>query len=151
MKPEYNNWMPNLLRCVGLLCVITLGLMTTIGSGPGGSTVREEPGWYGFSQGWNYWDSDVKGKVGHRLHVSTPRGKCKPGGYHWTDVSVISGSLPPGLSLNSAPWTITGISTKRGHWIVRMKLDNVKCGGKYYKGFEQELRFHITGSGRVIQ
>jgi hypothetical protein len=56
--------------------------------------------------------------------------------------------LPPGLSFSSA-YYITGIPTERGHWIVTVELYDLSANGRTYNGFQQQLRFHITGSGRV--
>ena len=112
------------------------------------TTTTRKPGFYGFTSYWNNYNGDINGEVGHQLYVSNPKAICEPG--TWTgNPSIISGTLPPGLILNSAPWTITGIPTERGHWIVRMKLSNVTCNSSNYDGFEQELRFHITGTGKV--
>ncbi len=132
-----------------LSCVIALGLISIVGSGPTTRQVRKKsPGLYSLKR-WNNWNSDVNGKVGHRLYVHNPTADCRPSGKWTASVRIISGRLPPGLTLSSAPWNIKGIPTKRGHWIVKIRLYNVKCGGKSYKGFEQELRFHIAGTGRV--
>jgi len=47
---------------------------------------------------------------------------------------------------------ITGIPTARGHWIVTVSISNIQCNGLIYGtlAFQQQLRFHITGSGEVI-
>ena len=111
-------------------------------------TRTQEPGWYGITNGWNHWMSDVNGKVGHRLFVSAPQGRCLPSRSWSADTTITSGSLPPGMDFGSGD-SITGIPTKRGHWIVNLKLSNIKCGEFYYKDFTQELRFHISGTGRV--
>lgn len=108
-----------------------------------------KPGWYGISQGWNNWSTNVDGQVGYQLFVSGPTGRCEPSKSWTASSSVVSGTLPPGLTLNSAPFTITGIPRERGHWIVKLRMSNIECGGLYYKDFEQELNFHITGTGKV--
>lgn len=108
-----------------------------------------KPGWYGITEGWNNWVRDVDGQVGYQLYVSGPKGRCEPSKSWTANSTIVSGSLPPGLTLNSAPSTITGIPRERGHWIVKLKMYNIECGGNYYKDFEQELNFHITGSGKV--
>lgn len=97
---------------------------------------------------------DIDGEVGHPVYVGNPTASCQPGGDWSLDVSVSSGSLPPGVHLSDESGkygVIEGIPTDRGHWIVEMKADNLKCNGEYYMGFTQQLRFHISGSGRVIQ
>jgi len=66
---------------------------------------------------------------------------------------VASGSLPPGLVMNSNG-SINGIPTQRGHWIVRMQVANATCGGQAFPNMTawySDIRFHITGSGQVVQ
>lgn len=122
---------------------------------------QKKPGLYG-TKGWSYgqcyfgggglgdcFSKDIDGKVGYRLFVNGPRSTCEPDG-SWTSSSVVidSGSLPPGLSLNSK-FHIEGIPQKRGHWIVKLRIQDMYCSGKKFYGIKQELRFHITGSGKV--
>ena|SRR5215469_13638837 len=107
------------------------------------------PGLYGL-EGWQWGRSDIDGEVGHPLSTASPHANCVPGGNWSANVRIVSGQLPPGMTLNPAPWTITGLPTERGHWIVRIELYDVKCGAQYYQGITQELRFHITGSGKVV-
>jgi len=97
---------------------------------------------------------DIDGEVGHPVYVGSPRANCKPSGNWSLNVEVSDGTLPPGLSLSTVSGeygVIKGIPTSRGHWIVEMRAYDLKCEGKYYMGFTQQLRFHISGSGRVIQ
>lgn len=108
-----------------------------------------KPGWYGIVQGWNNWTTNVEGQVGYQLYVSGPTGRCEPSKSWSGGASLIAGTLPPGLTLNSAPFTISGIPKERGHWLVKLRMSNIQCGGLYYKDFEQELNFHITGTGKV--
>ena len=134
--------------------LILLGfIFTIIGSATTKKThtVKEAAGWYGisYSDSWNGGQSDIDGRIGYALFVSSPRGRCAPLGNWTANTSIVSGTLPPGMTLNSAPSTITGTPTDRGHWIVKLKMSNITCNGSYYKDFEQELRFHITGSGKV--
>ena len=123
-------------------------------------TKPREPGLYhnGYIERWNGGNSEVNGEVGHRLYVSYPTAKCintigGDSGNWYAKNEIVSGQLPPGIAFNSNDWGISGIPTERGHWIVQLRLYNVKCNELYYKDseFTQELRFHITGSGRVIQ
>lgn len=93
---------------------------------------------------------DIDGEVGHPLTVWNPTATCEPS-HNWTlDAQVVSGSLPPGLDFGKS-WQIEGIPTKRGHWIVTVRASNLMCEGSSYMGFTQQLRFHITGTGDVIQ
>lgn len=96
---------------------------------------------------------DVDGQVGYPLYVRGPQASCRPGP-HWSAQSYVeTGTLPPGIAMNyqGEPGTLGGIPTERGHWIVRMRISNIQCNGYNYRGFNQEVRFHITGSGQVIQ
>lgn len=111
---------------------------------------REEPGLYNLT-GWNGWTADINGEVGHPLSVGAPTARCAPTG-NWTTSGayIASGTLPPGLEMAKTPPYISGIPRERGHWIVKAKIDTVYCNGATYKGIDQELRFHITGSGKVV-
>jgi len=92
---------------------------------------------------------DINAKVGYKLYVGGLRANCEPGGNWSTSRRILaSGTLPPGMSFQDGS-IIKGIPEKRGHWIVRIKVENLYCGGKSYYGLEQELRFHVTGSGKV--
>lgn len=97
-------------------------------------------------------DKDIDGKVGYPLHVNGPSAVCRPAGGFTGYPSVVKGVLPPGLNFQGGE--IKGIPTERGNWIVTVALSGITCNGSAYKGyerFEQQLRFHITGSGVVIQ
>lgn len=138
---------------IGALILIGF-IITIIGSAASQKTrtVVEKPGWYGVSSWWNNGQSDIDGKIGYPLYVSNPKGRYVPAETGWSaKINVVSGTFPPGIILNDAPWTISGTPTEqaRGHWKVKLKLSNIKCGESYYADFEQELRFHITGSGKV--
>ena len=116
-------------------------------------------------KGWNYTPAyfdgveghegtvdgiDINGEVGHPLDVNGPTALCEPS-RNWTlDVEVTSGTLPPGLEFGNS-WHVQGIPTKRGHWIVTVHAYNFTCESEKYMGFTQQLRFHITGTGDVIQ
>jgi hypothetical protein len=109
------------------------------------------PGLYRLN-GWNGTrsDIDVEGEVGHQLYVSAPTADCEPSNNWSSNTSVSSGSLPPGLSMDEHG-LISGIPTDRGHWIVEMQDSDVECGGQSFEGYTQQLRFHITGSGKVVE
>lgn len=96
---------------------------------------------------------DVDGQVGYPLYVSAPTARCRPGP-GWSGQSYVeTGSLPPGVNLNHEGKidVIGGIPTERGHWIVGLRMANIQCNGSYFKDFTQQIRFHITGSGQVVQ
>lgn len=114
------------------------------------------PGLYNL-KGWNGGlvsngkgqDVDIDGTVGHPITVGGPTASTVPSGTGWSlSNRIISGSLPPGLNIQDND-TITGIPTERGHWIVSIEIFNVKFNGSSYQGYTQQLRFHITGSGKV--
>lgn len=117
------------------------------------------PGLYGDVSGWGggyHSDRDINGEIGHPLTVGGPGAKCvnvRGGGNgNWSGYTrVSSGSLPDGLSMQN-DGDITGIPTARGHWIVTVSISNIQCNGLIYGtlAFQQQLRFHITGSGEVI-
>jgi hypothetical protein len=101
-------------------------------------------------RGWNNWYGDIDGEVGHRTYVPGPTARCLPSHTWNSSYRIQSGSLPPGMDIDNA-FNIVGIPTERGHWIVTLELYDVNCEGGSYQGLTQELRFHITGSGRVVQ
>ncbi len=112
------------------------------------------PSYGGSGEGVAY-GTDLNGEVGHPLYVSSPTANCTNDSGQsasWTIApSIISGSLPPGITLNSSSFDIEGIPTERGHWIVKIHSGGLVCDGNSFHGFSQELRFHITGSGKVVQ
>jgi hypothetical protein len=151
--------------------ILTVSLATILSlvaciPGPGSSYHQENPGMYGLT-GWFGQDAwynrdrqiniaggvDINGEVGHPLYVGGPRARCTgPGGSNpgWSaSHRVTSGELPPGIDFESNSSGLQGIPTERGHWIVQLELDNVTCNGTTYAGVTQELRFHISGTGRV--
>jgi hypothetical protein len=114
--------------------------------------------WGEYGKGWGPWGKgcnrsgadDIDGEVGHPIAIASPSAYCNGEFGNWTAaVRIVSGQLPPGLHFDGR--AIVGIPTERGHWIVRLELYNVQCGGDRYEGFEQELRFHISGSGKVVE
>lgn len=125
----------------------TIGFLIACASTP--QEQQRSPGLYNL-KGWNYWNGDANGKVGHEVFISGPRALCVPSHRWSSSMQILSGSLPPGLSMDSA-YNIKGIPTRRGHWIIKLKLYDVECGGSRYEGLTQELRIHITGSGRVVE
>jgi hypothetical protein len=107
------------------------------------------PGLYGLEL-WG--PPDIKGEVGYPLFVNGPRAWCLPTRRFSGSVEIVSGRLPPGLNIDYGEGLhIRGIPTERGHWIVRIRYYDIHCNDKVYTGDTAELRFHITGSGRVHQ
>ena len=142
---------------------IVIGFSST---GVGARSSQEAPGLYrmtGWSVGGNSYQYawvpgaaenvaygiDVNGELGHPLYVSAPTGHCTATDFTATK-GIRSGRFPGGVSMDSNG-AITGIPTERGHFIVTLALSELTCNGSTYTGFRQELRFHITGSGQVVQ
>ena len=103
--------------------------------------------------------TDIDGKVGYPLNVDTPRAACRENAKDDTFITwiynptITSGTLPPGVAFgdSNAGFPITGIPTQRGHYIVTVASGPINCNGETFNGFTQQLRFHITGSGEVVQ
>lgn len=110
----------------------------------------QQPGLYALT-GWNSGIGDINGEVGHRMDVNGPTANAVPGGHWKSSYRIISGSLPPGLEIDNAHDHIVGIPERRGHWVVVLELYDVSTDDNSYQGFTQELRFHITGSGTVVE
>ena len=95
---------------------------------------------------------DINGQVGYRLVVPAPTSGCAGSDFGYGGPVRGGATLPPGLGWDAlGNDTISGIPTERGHWIVQIERLEIVCNGITYNGFRQELRFHITGSGRVVQ
>ena len=100
---------------------------------------------------------DIDGKVGYSLTAYGPRAVCKDDNGQdatWTlSPTIESGTLPPGVAIGSpdSGFSISGIPTQRGHYIVTISFGSQHCNGTPEPAFVQQLRFHITGSGEVVQ
>jgi hypothetical protein len=132
------------------LCAAGFGLLTGCADlfDEDASRETEKPGLYDVE----FIGGDINGEIGHPLSVSSARGRCVPDQKSWTASShIISGSLPPGLNINDHNSGISGIPTERGHWIVKQELYNSECSGMSMNDHVRDLRFHITGSGKVVQ
>lgn len=108
------------------------------------------PGLYNLT-GWGGWGADFDGEIGRPIWVIGPQANCRPSQQWSSHYRIISGQLPPGVYIRNDNYYIEGIPEDRGHYIVKLELYDILCGGTYYNGFTQELRFHITGSGRVVR
>ena len=93
---------------------------------------------------------DIDGKVGHRLFVEGCHAECVPGPLWTAHYRIVSGNLPPGMDFAPNASDITGVPTESGHWIVQVELYDVLCNDKNYVDVRQELRFHISGTGKVV-
>jgi len=92
--------------------------------------------------------ADINGEVGMAFGICSPRMTTYPAGADWNaSTSLVSGKLPPGLRLDGL--NIQGIPTEPGHWVIKLEVNNIRVLGKSIKPFQQELRIHITGSGKV--
>lgn len=138
---------------------------------------QKTAGFYG-SGSWGNSDRDINGEVGHELSTyslaSQGNYTCSSGletswveggllannwkqsymepGRDGSKVKIIAGTLPPGLTMthNEGRYFYEGIPTERGHWIVEIEVFP-ECEGKSYNSFTRQLRFHITGTGKVIK
>lgn len=119
-------------------------------------------GWKGstcFDQEMSCTDVDYDLQVGYPMTLQGPEVNCYPN-WRWesTPTTIESGTLPPGMKFVHGRWgggyggmveSITGIPTERGHWIVKLRMGTILCNGDTYKGYVQDVRFHVTGTGVV--
>lgn len=154
------------VKALLLACFVTIFLVGCIPNNQYQPVAKtKKPGIYNV-KGWNYapcsffnknalgncTSKDIDGKVGYPLYVEGLRANCVPSGKWKISKKIItSGTFPPGISFDGNRSAIKGIPEKRGHWIVRLKVEYLYCNDKSFWGLEQELRFHITGSGKVNQ
>lgn len=114
-----------------------------------------QPAYYGGNPAGTVSALDIDGEIGHPLTVYGPSANCinASGQTATWNVSptLASGTLPPGLVMDSTTYQIEGIPTERGHWIVTINTGDLFCDGQSYNGFTQDLRFHIKGSGKVVE
>jgi hypothetical protein len=165
----------------GLICSLAFAGCDAGGGGKTYGEIASELG-VSFTNGitWGHdtgGGEDVPGQVGYSLTVNSPRFDC-PGPWYSSGPYIVSGELPPGLEMDEHG-EISGVPTQRGHWIVGLKISNIRCNGVnytnsgmpdvvfdklfpgqdrsaciVYSGHDCELRtlrFHITGSGAVVQ
>jgi hypothetical protein len=140
------------LRCLWLF------LFFQVGSGlPGQAQKKQKQGLHDLV-GWNgAWvnpstnvanSATISGEVGHELELAQPTADCVSPTKTWTSLlRIISGELPPGIYIEGV--SIKGTPEQRGHYIVEVENYDIKCNNTDYGTIRQELRFHITGSGKV--
>jgi hypothetical protein len=139
---------------MAVAAVSTAGFLLACASAPEERdwTKTAEPGIYN-TRLWR--SGDVDGQVGYPLDIGYPTLLCLPARKWSGRVSIVSGQFPPGISLHDSDLSIKGIPTERGHWIVKLKLYDINCNGEIWQLKEYiattEIRFHITGSGRVVK
>ena len=93
---------------------------------------------------------DINGEIGHYLFVLAPTAKCVSVSGNWTGYpKIISGKLPPGIEFDMSN-RIKGVPTERGHYILKIEMNTIKCNDSSYKGITQVLRFHIMSKGCTI-
>jgi len=99
---------------------------------------------------------DVDGEVGHLFSIQGMTAACMPShNWWWSSMNITSGTLPPGMKMDDKG-VISGIPTERGHWIVDIGVSGIACADAgplpgYWQNFRQEIRFHIKGTGKVIE
>lgn len=124
---------------------------------PGHSQKKKKPGLYRLT-GWNgaWLDTTtnvaksitINGEVGKQLELEQPTADCVSQTKTWTSLlRIISGELPPGIYIEGV--SIRGTPENRGHYIVEIENYDIRCNNTDYGTIRQELRFHITGSGKV--
>lgn len=126
---------------------------------PGLAQKKQKPGLYDLT-GWNgAWVNTstnvansitINGEVGYQLELAQPTANCISPTKTWTSLlRIISGQFPPGIYIEGA--SIKGTPEQRGHYIIEIENYDIKCNDTDYGTMRQELRFHITGSGKVSQ
>jgi hypothetical protein len=84
---------------------------------------------------------DTSGQVGYHM-VASPRARCGAT-WNWDTVTLIGGSLPPGLYLRGSK--IEGTPTQPGNWQVTLEFTGLECRGKTYPDQDVSVNFTITG------
>lgn len=107
-----------------------------------------EPGVYDLV-GWNTGSPDINGEVGRPLLVKGPTARCEPGRTWTGNARIISAAWPMGISMSGTK-DIWGTPTEPGNSTIEVQLDSVNCNGQSYPGLQQQLRFHISGSGKAV-
>lgn len=140
-----NRWITTRIALVTVLGL----LMTACGSGGSQAKKTRQPGLYGrlgyecFNS--RYCTGNLSALVGIPVDWST-KANCVGGPWYRDRVEIVSGALPPGLSIDPAQnYHIVGVPRRAGTWHLRIRMLNVRCAGKTYGDFTQDL--HITTKG----
>ena len=115
------------------------------------------PGLYWHGNGRYLYGGEREVEVGHPYSGGTLNASCLVQGSngHLTfgsgsySVTITSGSLPPGLQLNSSSGEISGIPTERGHFVLTLSFSGYCADGSYSD--TKQLIFHVKGSGKVVE
>jgi hypothetical protein len=86
----------------------------------------------------------INGKVGLPVDV-TSLATCEGGGWN-ANLEIVSGALPPGLSLYQEKLGIRGVPTRAGTWYLRVRWTGISCAGKSYDPVTQDLSIITEGS-----
>ena len=87
--------------------------------------------------------SGTSGKVGHHMSCQL-LGTCSGGwSYNHASTKVVSGSLPPGLTISDS--FIQGTPTQPGTWTATIRISNLKCNEKAYPDADVRVNFYIEG------
>jgi hypothetical protein len=100
------------------------------------------PGLYGSP----YYAYPLSAKVGLPVDWA-PGARCIGGGWHGA-AEVVTGALPPGLTLDNLQTTghITGVPTRAGTWYLRVRFAELSCADKTYPDSTQDLEIKTEGS-----
>lgn len=138
------------LRRVALVLLAALALNSCFCRGPGCLWPSAAPPPKRGAGLWNVRlpSGDMDAKVGYPFEAYV-NGACESAIYReaWTYDLTYSGTLPPGVTLGRD--RITGIPRERGTFIIQLKLTNSVCNGERKQDHEEQLRIHVTGSGKV--
>ncbi len=96
----------------------------------------------GWAQSFTITYHDTEGQVGHHM-TAWPGAKC-PGGWNSDLPQIVSGSLPPGLSINDNS-EIVGTPRQPGKWSVVLNFARVECQGASYSDVSTRVNLNIKG------
>ena len=98
------------------------------------------PGLYRFP----HFNLPINGKVGLPLDIGSVA-TCEGGNWN-ASIEIVSGALPPGLSLYQDKLAIRGVPSRAGTWYLRVRWTGITCAGKSYDAMTQDLTIITEGS-----
>ena len=139
------------IKFYGLICVAVAILVAFLGIGPMAPQAQAwehtGPGWYG-DIGYECYDvsycrGELHAYVGLAVDWSA-RAHCTGGDWSMERVEIVTGALPPGLSISGIH--IVGVPTRAGTWHLQVRFVEIECAGKYYGDETQTLAITTEGS-----